>query len=111
MSPPVSSACSVAVVSRARRGGPYTRLGREPPSCPARVSPSACSRTAATPGWGEAREGTSGAQEEAMHLLLVEDNPADVVCVRRALRDLPGNIAVSVMPNGRHALAFLHRWR
>src|SRR5690349_15309089 len=45
-----------------------------------------------------------------MHLLLVEDNPVDVVCVRRALRDLPGRIEVSAVPNGRRALAFLHRW-
>jgi two-component system, chemotaxis family, response regulator Rcp1 len=44
-------------------------------------------------------------------VLLVEDNPEDVVCVRRALRDLPGNIEVSVVPDGRRALAFLHRWR
>src|SRR5215471_7633870 len=45
-----------------------------------------------------------------MHVLLVEDNPEDIVCVRRALRDLPGPIDLSVVPNGRRALAFLHRW-
>ena len=45
-----------------------------------------------------------------MHVLLVEDNPEDIVCVRRALRDLPGTIELSVVPNGRRALAFLHRW-
>lgn len=45
-----------------------------------------------------------------MHLLLVEDNPVDVVCVRRAVQDLPGPVVVSDVPNGRRALAFVHRW-
>jgi len=42
-------------------------------------------------------------------LLLVEDNPADVYLIRTALQECGVNLHLSVVPNGRDALAFLQK--
>jgi CheY-like chemotaxis protein len=40
-------------------------------------------------------------------ILLVEDNPADVYLIRTAVEECGAHIHLSVIPNGRDALAFL----
>jgi len=40
-------------------------------------------------------------------ILLVEDNPADVYLVQKAIEDCGNDIHLSIVPNGRDALAFL----
>src|SRR5262245_32339415 len=43
----------------------------------------------------------------AKAVLLVEDNPADIYLVRKAVEECGSDIHLSVIPNGRDALAFL----
>jgi CheY-like chemotaxis protein len=45
----------------------------------------------------------------ARAILLVEDNPADVYLIHTALQECGGDIHLSIVPNGRHALAFLRQ--
>ena len=45
----------------------------------------------------------------ARELLLVEDNPADVYLIQKALAECGNEIHLSVVPNGREALAFLRK--
>ena len=42
-------------------------------------------------------------------VLLVEDNPADVYLIRRVIEDCGPDLHLSVVPDGREALAFLRR--
>jgi two-component system, chemotaxis family, response regulator Rcp1 len=42
-------------------------------------------------------------------VLLVEDNPADVYLIRRVVEDCGPDIHLSVVPDGREALAFLRQ--
>src|SRR2546425_2493345 len=42
-------------------------------------------------------------------VLLVEDNPADVYLIRRVVEDCGPDLHLSVVPDGREALAFLRR--
>jgi CheY-like chemotaxis protein len=42
-------------------------------------------------------------------VLLVEDNPADIYLIRQALASYDPQIHLSVIPNGRDALAFLRQ--
>jgi len=42
-------------------------------------------------------------------VLLVEDNPADVYLIQRAVADCGSDIHLSVMPDGGEALAFLRK--
>ena len=42
-------------------------------------------------------------------ILLVEDNPADVYLIQRAVADCGSDIHLSVMPDGGEALAFLRK--
>lgn len=44
-----------------------------------------------------------------MHILLVEDNPADVLITKRALSKMESKSHLSCVPNGEDALAFLRR--
>lgn len=44
-----------------------------------------------------------------MHVLLVEDNPADVTLFREALKSVSPPVQLSVMRDGQRALAFVHR--
>jgi two-component system, chemotaxis family, response regulator Rcp1 len=44
-----------------------------------------------------------------MHLLLVEDNPADIYLIKQAVAECGPHIHLSVIPNGRDALAFLRQ--
>jgi chemotaxis family two-component system response regulator Rcp1 len=41
-------------------------------------------------------------------LLLIEDNPADVVLLKEALKESPVPVQLSTVPDGPEALAFLH---
>ncbi|HEV8715813.1 MAG TPA: response regulator [Candidatus Binatia bacterium] len=41
--------------------------------------------------------------------LLVEDNPADIYLIQKALAECGLNLPLSVVTNGRDALAFLHK--
>jgi two-component system, chemotaxis family, response regulator Rcp1 len=41
-------------------------------------------------------------------LLLIEDNPADVVLLKEALKESPVPVQLSTVPDGTEALAFLH---
>jgi CheY-like chemotaxis protein len=45
----------------------------------------------------------------ATAILVVEDNPADVCLIRKALQDCGYNVPLAVVANGRDALAFLHQ--
>jgi len=45
----------------------------------------------------------------ARAILLVEDNPADIYLIQTALQECGGDIHLSIVPNGRHALAFLRQ--
>jgi chemotaxis family two-component system response regulator Rcp1 len=47
--------------------------------------------------------------EAAKAVLLVEDNPADVYLIRKAVEECNPDIHLSIIPNGRDALAFLQR--
>jgi two-component system, chemotaxis family, response regulator Rcp1 len=42
-------------------------------------------------------------------ILLVEDNPADVYLIQRAVQDCGNDIRLSVVPDGNEALAFLRK--
>ena len=42
-------------------------------------------------------------------ILLVEDNPADVYLIQKAVEECGDNIHLSIIPNGRDALAFLRK--
>ena len=46
-------------------------------------------------------------ESAAKAVLLVEDNPADVYLIRKAVAECGANIHLLVIPNGRDALAFL----
>ena len=45
----------------------------------------------------------------AKAILLVEDNPADIYLVQRAVQDCGSDIRLSVVPDGTEALAFLRK--
>ena len=46
---------------------------------------------------------------EPLHILLVEDNPADVRLIQENLKDIPLRTQLSVVEDGEKALAFLRR--
>jgi chemotaxis family two-component system response regulator Rcp1 len=46
---------------------------------------------------------------EPQAILLVEDNPADIYLTQTALAECSSDIRLSVVPNGRDALAFLRK--
>jgi two-component system, chemotaxis family, response regulator Rcp1 len=43
----------------------------------------------------------------AKAILLVEDNPADIYLIRKAIEECNPDVHLSIVPNGRDALAFL----
>jgi CheY-like chemotaxis protein len=45
----------------------------------------------------------------AKAVLLVEDNPADIYLIRKAVEEWDPHIHLSIVPNGRDALAFLRQ--
>jgi chemotaxis family two-component system response regulator Rcp1 len=45
----------------------------------------------------------------AKAILVVEDNPADIYLIRKAVEECGPEIHLSVIPNGRDALAFLRQ--
>src|SRR3954466_7536093 len=47
--------------------------------------------------------------EATKALLVVEDNPADIYLIRKAVEECGPDIHLSVIPNGRDALAFLRQ--
>jgi two-component system, chemotaxis family, response regulator Rcp1 len=47
--------------------------------------------------------------EAAKAILVVEDNPADIYLIKRAVAECAPRIHLSVIPNGRDALAFLRQ--
>jgi len=47
--------------------------------------------------------------QAATAILLVEDNAADIYLIQEALQDSGHDIHLSIVPNGRDALAFLRR--
>ena len=47
--------------------------------------------------------------EAAKAILVVEDNPADIYLIRKAVAECNPHIHLSVIPNGRDALAFLRQ--
>ena len=47
--------------------------------------------------------------QAAAAILLVEDNPADIYLIQEALQDSGHDIHLSIVPNGRDALAFLRK--
>ena len=51
----------------------------------------------------------TGANGRRMELLLVEDNPGDVLFTKEALEDTSVPVNLSVAVDGEQALAFLHR--
>jgi CheY-like chemotaxis protein len=53
--------------------------------------------------------GWSMGEPAAKAILLVEDNPADVSLIQRAVAECGNNIRLSVVSNGRDALAFLRK--
>jgi two-component system response regulator len=48
-------------------------------------------------------------REAAKAILLVEDNPADIYLIRKAVEGCGPDIHLSIVPNGRDALAFLRK--
>src|SRR2546430_6580514 len=48
-------------------------------------------------------------ERAATAILLVEDSPADVYLIQRAVQDCGRNIRLSVVPDGGEALAFLRK--
>jgi CheY-like chemotaxis protein len=49
------------------------------------------------------------ALDELRTILLVEDNPADVYLIQRAIEDCGSDLKLSVVPDGVEALAFLRK--
>jgi len=55
------------------------------------------------------REGGAMGNPAARAILLVEDNPADIYLIQTALQECSPGIHLSIVPNGRDALAFLRK--
>jgi CheY-like chemotaxis protein len=52
---------------------------------------------------------SSGPAGRRFHILLVEDNPADIYLFRQALRDAGLNFELTIIENGADALKFARR--
>ncbi len=54
--------------------------------------------------------GASGDRAARVHMLIVDDSPADVRLIREAMRDSTILSDIHVVPDGVEAIAYLRRW-
>jgi two-component system, chemotaxis family, response regulator Rcp1 len=66
-------------------------------------------RYAGSFSWHDQEELAGMSASAAKAVLLVEDNPADIYLIRKAIEACAPQIHLSIVPNGRDALAFLRQ--